>query len=383
MTASVAGARERLEIVTDTERLAEVGPAWTKLWETAGDLIFQSHAWVSRGWQSAPDRHDRQLRIGLLWIDDELQAVLALATHRRRGLTILEWAGVNHTDYCDILKSDVCDAAALERLWRHLHGHGGFDVAFLAHLRPGAAALALSGAGFSHLRRNRRIELSHRITGWADGQAWFNGLSKKARQNYRRSWKSLEEQGPVDFHLFTPDEPVEPVLERLMVLKRNWLEAQGLSSTLFMQDMTALRALVGVLADAGMLRLFVLRCGDDLAAISVNFVQNGTMMAFLTSFDPAFERGSPGTLLIQEYTRWSFDHGLTTVDLLCGAEAFKTRLATDATSLTTLSAAGSLKGLLALAMDGTRHSMQKARRQFGRRSADVPAPTDEADAKAA
>lgn len=382
MTRSMTHAQERLEIVTDAERLAAVGPAWTKLWEATGGLIFQSHAWVSRWWQTAPDRDERQLRVGLLWVGDELHAVLALATHRRRGLTILEWAGVSHTDYCDILKSDRCDTEALERLWHQLHRQGGFDVAFLSRLQPDAAALGLSGSGFSHLRRDRRTELSHRITGWADGQAWFNGLSKKARKNYRRSWKLLEEQGPVDFHLLTQDESVEPVLERLMVLKRNWLEAQGLNSTLFVQDMSALRALVGVLADAGMLHLFVLKCGEDLAAISVNFLQNGTMMAFLTSFDPAFERGSPGTLLIQEYTRWSFDHGLTAVDFLCGAEAFKTRFATDAVSLATLSAPGSLKGRLALAMDGARHSMQKARRHFEGKPAGAPL-ADEADAEAA
>jgi len=67
---------------------------------------------------------------------------------------------------------------------------------------------------------------------------------------------------------------------------------------------------VQVLVDAGVLRIFVLECNGVTIAISVNFVERGTMMAFLTTYDREFERGSPGMLLLVDYVCWSIDHGL-------------------------------------------------------------------------
>jgi CelD/BcsL family acetyltransferase involved in cellulose biosynthesis len=51
------------------------------------------------------------------------------------------------------------------------------------------------------------------------------------------------------------------------------------------------------------------------------------MQAYMTSYDPAFDRASPGAILIVRYTRWAFDNGLKQVDFLRGDEAFKSRLA--------------------------------------------------------
>ena len=45
------------------------------------------------------------------------------------------------------------------------------------------------------------------------------------------------------------------------------------------------------------------------------------MQAYLTAYDPAFDKASSGTILIVRYTRWAFDHGLRIVDFLRGDEA--------------------------------------------------------------
>jgi len=349
----------RIEIVRDLTRLAEIGPAWEALRARIGGAIFQSHGWISAWWRTAPDRRDRGLHIALAWQGEALQAVLPLATHRRRGLVFLEWAANSHSDYGDLLAGPDCPDAVLHDLWAALGAARGFDIALVNRLLPEARAHVLGhgGAGL-RLSPNHRSEVSHRVTGWTDGRAWFEGQSKKARQNHRRGWKFLEENGPVRFRLLDPDEDRATVLERLAALKRKWLAAQGHVSTLFDAGAPALAALVDVLAQAGILRLFVLECGDKVIAVSVNFVQRDTMMAFVTTYDPDFERASPGTLLMSEYIKWSFDQGLKVVDFLCGAEAFKTRFATEAVTLTSLAAAGSLKGRLALAADEAQRALR-------------------------
>ncbi len=106
---------ERLEIVQSGDRLAEIGSAWTQLWQRTDGLIFQSHAWISAWWNTVPDRDSRSLRIGLVWSGDALVAVLPLAISRRKGLLMLEWAANAHSDYEDVLRGArmlACRSAA-------------------------------------------------------------------------------------------------------------------------------------------------------------------------------------------------------------------------------------------------------------------------------
>jgi CelD/BcsL family acetyltransferase involved in cellulose biosynthesis len=105
----------------------------------------------------------------------------------------------------------------------------------------------------------------------------------------------------------------------------------------------------------GVLRIFVLELDGVVVAVSINFVQRNSMMAFVTTYDPQYERASPGMLLINDYIMWSFDQGLAMVDFLCGAEAFKLRFATQTVRLATLVGAGSLRGRVGLAMDDAKH----------------------------
>ena len=366
---------ERFEIVNDEARLGQIAAAWDELWERADGLVFQSHGWITAWWRSVPDRDRRALRIGLVWNGERLDAVMALATHRRRGVQFLEWAANSHSDYEDILSDPNCPTQALERLWREMAGHGGFDVALINRLRPDAQAKRLLDVpAKAKLSLNYRSEVAHCVTGdWPNGAAWFDSQNKKARQNYRRGQKAIGETGTLSFRVLAADEPPGPVLERLAALKRNWLAARGHSSELFAEDGQTLISLVEFLRDKGILRLFVLELDGLVVAASVNFVQRGTLMAFVTTYDPAFERGSPGTLLINDYIMWAFDHGLGTVDFLCGAEAFKLRFATETRTLTCLVGAGSWRGRVAVMADQAKHKLALWRKNREKTPAATPA----------
>ncbi len=347
---------DRFEVVTSDARLEEIGTAWTALWRRSNGLIFQSHDWVSAWWKTVPGRDRRQLRIGLAWRGEELMAVLPLAIQHRKGLRFLEWAANDCTDYADVLMDPHCPPAAMTELWKQAVSAGGFDLYFLNRLRPDARFRAVLDApdGLS-LPANHRMEVCSQVAGdWTTGAQWFEDQSKKTRQNYRRGRKALEESGSVVFRLLPLDEPVAPVLARLAEFKRKWLAGNGRESSLFDDNAPALPALVEVLATAGVLRIFVLECNGAVIAISVNFVQHGTLMAFLTSYDPDFERGSPGMVLLMDYVQWSIEHGLTTVDFLCGEEPFKQKFATRSLTLTSVMGPRSLKGRLAMLVDRLR-----------------------------
>jgi CelD/BcsL family acetyltransferase involved in cellulose biosynthesis len=367
--AAIAGpTAETLEIVTSDTRLAAIGPAWTDLWHRAGGLVFQSHAWITAWWETAPDRDRRSLRIGLVWNGDRLDAVLPLATFRRKGIRVLEWAAKDHTDYGDILIASECNPAAIAPLWKRVSAEGGFDLVYLNRLLPDAAMRALlapEAAKAVTLRPNHRSEISFRVAGsWRTGSQWFEQQSKKTRQNYRRGRKFIEEAGELRFRLMSPGEPLEPVLARVADLKRKWLAFHGRESDLFDEGSPALAALVAVLAKQGLLHVFVLECAGTVIAVSINFVQRGTMMAFVTTYDPEFERGSPGMVLMMDYIQWSIDRGLTMVDFLCGGEDFKRRFATQSVTLDSVLGARTMRGVLAALADQAHHASKGLRERL-------------------
>jgi CelD/BcsL family acetyltransferase involved in cellulose biosynthesis len=347
------------EVVTSAARLDEIAPAWSVLWQRAGGLVFQHPAWIAAWWRTTPHQERRTLRIGLAWNGDRLEGVIALATFKRSGIRVLEWAAKDHSDYGDALFAPGGDPRQLSRLWQYVLDQGGFDLIYLNRLLPDAGFRALLDPASRHgkaLRRNHRWEISYRVEGsWPRGADWFETLSKKARQNYRRGRKFMEEGGALRFRLRDIGEPLEPVLARVAALKRLWLARHGRVSDLFDEGSPVLAALVSVLAELGLLRIFVLELDDTIVAVSINFEQHGIMMAFVTTYDPEYERASPGMVLMVDYIQWSLDSGLGKIDFLCGGEDFKRRFATQSVRLSSVIGARGLRGRLAALADHLNH----------------------------
>ncbi|MBN8535307.1 MAG: GNAT family N-acetyltransferase [Rhizobiales bacterium] len=354
-----------IELVRDAARLSEIGPVWDTLWRCAGAPIFQSHAWISAWWTHLADHSARELLIVLAWRGDQLLAVLPLAIHRRLGLRMLEWAGRDVCDYCDALMMPGSSPDLLTRMWGEFCATTRFDVSLLNRLLPDARAWSLLSADRgARLRANRRMEHSTRVSGeWTDGAAWFDHFPKKIRQNYKRGVKFLEEGANLRFRLLPPETDLAPALAQLAAFKRLWLTKTGHVAPLFDEGAPLLPALAEVLAKAGTLRIFVLERDGAIIALSLNFMEGDSLLAFVTAYDPAFERGSPGMVLMMDYIRWAFDEGCREVDFLTGDEDFKHRFGAHEVPLASMAGAGSLLGRLVMLVDGMRERVGAFRRR--------------------
>ncbi|WP_137136940.1 GNAT family N-acetyltransferase [Rhizobium sp. FKY42] len=346
------GASTRVEIITTSERLQVVASAWRTLWQEQRASVFQSHEWISAWWDNFNDQRHHRLRIGLLWRGELLIAVLPLAICHRKGFRFLEWAAIVHSDYGDLLKAADCSLSELRELWNEIVARGGFDILAITRVIPNSnAARLLDHVALSerHVTRGERPEVSYRVgNGDGDGTAWYNRLSKKMRKTYRHGYNVLERSGHLQFRRLADDEPLQPILARLADLKQKSLQGRGLSSDLFTADMRLLTAFVDVIRRFSKLHVFLLELDGSIAAISVNFEENGTMMCWITTFDAAITQTSPGLLLMIDYIKWSFDQGLVCVDFLSGGEAFKNRFATHSVVLESLTGPRNLKGGLGL-----------------------------------
>jgi CelD/BcsL family acetyltransferase involved in cellulose biosynthesis len=264
------------------------------------------------------------------------------------------------------LDPDYEPATILAALWDCLNQSGGYDLINLQQVRPDAKCRAFFDrlvAEGNRLQHGERSERCMRIEcRWTDGEAFFRSLNKKARNNHTRGKRILAElSGDVRFRLVEPADDFAPVLDEIIGLKQAWLHANDPNSGLLGADGLVLRAILDQALRSGLARIFLLECGGKIAAASVNFVYAGRMEAYFTAYDPTFDRASPGTILIVEYARWSFDRGLAYVDFLRGEEAFKFRMANAETLLASFAGARTIMGQVAVS--GHRWLSRRRQRQ--------------------
>ena len=357
----------KTEIVTDPARFGSVRQQWKDLWERSGGYIFQGHEWLAGWLHGIQDRKDIRLQIALVWDGEILRGAMPCAVHRRSGLRVLTWAAQLFSDYCDCLADPACDSTELlSSLWDGLRRFGGFDLISLQQIRPDAKCrgfldqLVRDG---NRLQSGDRQERCMRIENhWSDGEAFFRSLNKKARNNHTRGKRILSELGgDVAFRVIEPSASGISPLDEIMRLKQIWLRANDPSSPLLGADQIVFRTVLDNAWRSGLAKVFVLETGGKVAAASFNFVYAARMEAYFTAYDAAFERASPGTILIVEYARWSFDRGLTHVDFLRGEEAFKFRLANGETMLSSFAGARTLMGQVAVS--GHRWLSRRRQRQ--------------------
>ncbi len=319
----------RIEVITCRQRFAEIKPNWDALWRRCEADVFRNHTWISTWLESchglaAP-------RIAVAWHGEDIVAAIPLVVRRRFGFRTLEWSAQSVSDYCDALAMPEA-VSHLSQLWSAVWQAGRFDLANLTQVRPDALVRPLldqEGMGHTIARRRDRQERCFGIDCvWPNSEAWFRSLGKKGRNNFWRGERILAGYGgEVAFRCLDPaEQSIEAQLRHVMALKREWLRTSQPSSPLLGRDGTTLDAMLHAITDIGQMRLFLLMCGDRVAAASVNFICGDTMQAYMTSYDPEFERASPGMMLIVQYTKWAFDNGLRKVDFLRGDEPFKSRL---------------------------------------------------------
>ena len=355
----------KIEIVSDRLRFIEIRDNWQNLWCRSNGFIFQSHAWLTGWLEGMHDRKEARLLIAVVWDGDLLRGAMPCAVHRRSGLKVLTWAAQLFSDYCDCLIEPGYEST-LPTMWDALRQNGGFDLISLQQIRPDATCrvfldrLAVDGG---QLQFGDRAERCMRIEKrWDSGDNFFRSLNKKGRNNHTRGKRILTELGgQVDFDVVEALATPGPVIDEILHLKQLWLQEHDPQSPLLGADRLVLRAILVSACQSGLAKVFLLHCGGRIAAASVNFVYADRMEAYFTAYDPAFERASPGTILIVEYTMWAFDRGLSRVDFLRGEEAFKFRMANAETLLNSFSGARTLMGQLAVS--GHRWLTRRRQRQ--------------------
>jgi hypothetical protein len=158
---------------------------------------------------------------------------------------------------------------------------------------------------------------------WAAMEAFIKTRnSGLVADSKRRLRKLAQELGPVQFLLH---DARPQVFAACVQLKGAQYRATGLPDLMAQPRNVALFA---QLLKTGLLRVSSLSAGETLLAVHFGLEHDGKLYWWVPTYDPAYQRFSPGRLLLEELLRASFAAGHREFDFLIGDETYKWHYAT-------------------------------------------------------
>lgn len=249
-----------------------------------------------------------------------LETIWPLKIKRELGVTIATDLASPIAQYSEVIGEPVTPdmlteiGARLRKLYaidvilaRNVRGDSGLAFAFGA---AGESVVARSVAPF--------VDLS----GFRDHADYISQFSKSSNRNWRQRRQKLEaDHGRLTFEMIRGPQS-QPMLRLALDWKRDWLDANGLSSRVFDRGVSE-AALIAVCADPCVC-ISVLSVSARPVAIEMGFLSGGHYAAYLGAFDPEFAGYSVGQEQMLRTIEWCMQQGIGRYDLLPPTADYKT-----------------------------------------------------------
>jgi CelD/BcsL family acetyltransferase involved in cellulose biosynthesis len=125
------------------------------------------------------------------------------------------------------------------------------------------------------------------------------------RQDVRRKWRRLNEQGRVEMRVSNPGEPIEPWIDQFLAVEASgWKGLEHTALAAAEADAAFFRNIVATAAERNQVVFLGLFLDDKPIALKVNLLAGEGGFAFKIAFDETFARFSPGVQLELENIEW-------------------------------------------------------------------------------
>lgn len=328
----------QFEAVTDPSALPALENEWDALCRRAECRYFSDRfVWHWQAWQCVGTRLRRRLFVVVG--RDRGRAVLIWPLTLRRDLawSVAHWLGSEATEYRDVIvEAGPHREAWLSAALNFLQSQPGIDALDLSYVRDDARVAPLlrrAGAYCSGRGRAHAID----VTPWRDWDAAYARLSRNLRTDERRVRRYLARSGEVATRPAGSPAEVAAVMQWLAQQKtdafaRKGLSAGRLASAGHWRFLTAI-AQEALQRDA--LKLVTLRVDERIVAATLAFVGRDVIELLVSTYDPAWHKGSPGRVLLIDCLREAVEDGLAVLDLRTGSEPYKQRFAPQSVGVAT------------------------------------------------
>ena len=291
-------------------RIGDIAAEWRQLWRAVPAASpFLTPAWLGawaetyapgRTWAAALRDSGRLVALLPVFVWDDALLLAGTGPSDHGGALILP----GYESWIEPLFEAAADAVD--------EPFGRID---LQQLSPNSPLAGLEVAGW-----RARTEAGDACVTLALGRA----AASKARDDWHYIIRRLERQGGV-IDLVARHEISEGIaeLDRLHRLRWHTRDQPGMLADPLLRALLA--AAAPLLAAEGLLRLHRLRLGSTTIAMLLALRGGDSICYFLSGFDPAYARFSPGTALVGSAIAGAAEEGAGTFDFLRGGEPYKYR----------------------------------------------------------
>lgn len=367
------------EVITDPDRFAAIRDEWDGLWLRADSPRgSQQFDWLWTGWSICAKPRGFGLWVLVLRRNGQAVAGWPFMIRPRGGIRVADSLGSQATEFDPLLVTADLAAACGPHgnvdalLWDLAAEHLPADVVCAAFVRAGSArdrVLAQSG-------RTRQSETlpspvvdfnASDKTGTAAWDVYWASRPKGMRRSNERRTRRLNDDGVVVIRWLTDPHERTAMIDRILSAKIQWMAARNLRNHFIARPdyRDFLVAMACAEPSPGMARFAVqvLERDGRFIAGKLGTIDNTRFESFISTYDPAFDPFSPGTILQIESLRWCAENGLE-YDMRIGAEAYKLQWATRDDPVTTHWIALSAKGALFIRARRGLHAWHARRAQL-------------------
>lgn len=313
---------------TTFESIETLEDAWRRLTPESASP-FQTFGWNVAWYRTYASAQVRPLVFE--WRSDgETRAILPCY----RDGDAIRLAGDRICDYQDILAEDDAAAAeTLRKLFARIQREGGGSHLRLDRLSSEGILRRVLASPETRPTNSLFYEKPSSPCPFADLRGgldpYLASLPRKTRQDLRNSLHRFKREAPGarvtilrDFEVRVDD------LWKAAAFHAGHFR-RGKESPFCDPRLIDLFARVAKDPEVG-LQLAFLTVEGDLLAVDFGFARGGRYYGYLTAYDPAYARLSPGKcLLLLRIDRWVREDGVHTLDFLAGDEAYKKTFAGD------------------------------------------------------
>jgi CelD/BcsL family acetyltransferase involved in cellulose biosynthesis len=317
-----------VETLTDPAAMGRDLPSYARLLESSSDgSVFLRIEWLEAWWthygkgrllQAIEVREGGRLVGYGLFMETELGKLIKIRK--------LEFVGAGHSDILGIVAEND-RVEVIEAVLDQVIEGSTWDIAEFRDVRQygPTASRVLERFPFAEVSK----ENSPCIAVRPSFQDYLSGLSQNARHNMVRTCrKTLDELGASFVRIAEQDSLPIALEEFFRLHEMRWSQKEE-DSVLSAQMRDFLRDAIRRLAQSGIPVIHALKTGDKTISMCLGFEYRNRYQYYLSGFDPAYLRYSPGRCLLSKIIEEAHERRLKEVDLLRGDEEYKYHLGAE------------------------------------------------------